>query len=140
MSKFPLNDTWKKQHAKLVTAAIKRGKISSVNVGARTGNVYFAENPQTVIKNIPFASGINVAQVSVGMDCKVDTFNETNPNNMVIAYVTGQSASPSTILVPAAVPGSSSATGTPGQVSWDASYFYICTAVNNWRRIAHSSF
>jgi hypothetical protein len=25
-------------------------------------------------------------------------------------------------------------TGTPGQISYDASYIYICTATNTWKR------
>jgi hypothetical protein len=39
----------------------------------------------------------------------------------------------------ARTPASSSATGNTGEICWDASYLYICTGVNTWRRIAHSS-
>jgi hypothetical protein len=28
----------------------------------------------------------------------------------------------------------SNATGTPGQISWDTNYIYICTATNTWKR------
>ena len=28
----------------------------------------------------------------------------------------------------------SNATGTPGQISWDANYIYVCTATNTWKR------
>jgi len=28
----------------------------------------------------------------------------------------------------------SNATGTPGQICWDANYIYVCTAVNTWKR------
>ena len=34
------------------------------------------------------------------------------------------------------VPGSASATGTAGDISWDASYIYICIATNTWKRVA----
>ena len=34
------------------------------------------------------------------------------------------------------VPVSASATGTAGMISWDASYIYICTAANTWKRVA----
>ncbi|MCW5738474.1 MAG: hypothetical protein KIS73_30410, partial [Enhydrobacter sp.] len=37
-------------------------------------------------------------------------------------------------------PGSSSADGQPGMVTWDASYLYICTASNSWKRIALAAF
>lgn len=33
-------------------------------------------------------------------------------------------------------PASSSATGTAGTIAWDASYIYICTATNTWKRVA----
>jgi hypothetical protein len=39
----------------------------------------------------------------------------------------------------ARTPASASATGNTGEICWDASYLYICTGVNTWRRIAHSS-
>ena len=31
---------------------------------------------------------------------------------------------------------SSTATGYPGEICWDASYLYICTAVDTWSRVA----
>jgi hypothetical protein len=35
-----------------------------------------------------------------------------------------------------ATPASASAAGTVGTMSWDASYIYICTATNTWKRVA----
>lgn len=40
----------------------------------------------------------------------------------------------------AATPATSSAAGTPGQVSFDASYLYVCVAKNSWKRIALGAF
>ena len=34
------------------------------------------------------------------------------------------------------VPASATATGTQGQIAFDASYIYICTATNTWKRVA----
>lgn len=39
----------------------------------------------------------------------------------------------------ARTPASASATGNTGEICWDASYLYICTATNTWRRIAHAT-
>lgn len=40
-------------------------------------------------------------------------------------------------LVPrTAVPATATSSGRQGQVAWDASYFYVCTATNTWRRVA----
>ena len=39
----------------------------------------------------------------------------------------------------AAAPASASATGTAGQIAYDADYLYVCTATDTWRRVAHST-
>lgn len=39
----------------------------------------------------------------------------------------------------AKTPSSASDTGTQGQVAWDSSYMYVCTATNTWRRVAHAT-
>ncbi len=36
-------------------------------------------------------------------------------------------------------PASAAATGTAGQIRWDADYIYVCTAANNWKRVAISN-
>ena len=36
----------------------------------------------------------------------------------------------------AQTPASAGATGTQGQIAWDASYIYVCTATNTWKRVA----
>uniref|UniRef100_UPI002618F49B hypothetical protein n=1 Tax=uncultured Rhizobium sp. TaxID=155567 RepID=UPI002618F49B len=42
-------------------------------------------------------------------------------------------------LVSKAAPASATAAGVTGEVRWDASYIYLCTATNTWRRIAHAT-
>ena len=39
----------------------------------------------------------------------------------------------------ARTPASATATGTAGEICWDANYIYVCTATNTWRRTALSS-
>ena len=36
----------------------------------------------------------------------------------------------------AKTPASASATGTTGEIAWDANYIYVCTATNTWKRTA----
>lgn len=43
------------------------------------------------------------------------------------------------ILTVGSAPASASASGTTGQLAYDGSYLYICTATNTWRRIAHAT-
>jgi hypothetical protein len=33
-------------------------------------------------------------------------------------------------------PASATATGTAGDICWDASYIYVCVAANTWKRVA----
>jgi hypothetical protein len=42
-------------------------------------------------------------------------------------------------VVNSKTPASSSDTGTAGDICWDSSYIYICTATNTWRRVAHAT-
>jgi hypothetical protein len=44
------------------------------------------------------------------------------------------------LIVTAAAPASSTATGTAGMFRWDGTYIYICTAANTWKRAALSTF
>jgi hypothetical protein len=37
-------------------------------------------------------------------------------------------------------PASSSANGSIGEICWDTSYIYVCTATNTWKRIALTTF
>jgi hypothetical protein len=39
----------------------------------------------------------------------------------------------------AKTPATSGATGTTGEIAWDADYIYICTATNTWKRAAIST-
>lgn len=86
MGVHPLNQTWKEQQKKLVRATFKKAFVNAVNVSMNTVDVYFAENPQTVIRNIPVASNVTLSSGMVGKRCRVDLFDETNPSDMVMAY------------------------------------------------------
>jgi len=39
----------------------------------------------------------------------------------------------------AKTPASATATGTTGEIAWDANYIYVCTATNTWKRVAIST-
>jgi hypothetical protein len=41
--------------------------------------------------------------------------------------------------VQSGTPASAAATGTAGQIRWDADYIYVCTATNTWKRVAIST-
>ena len=43
------------------------------------------------------------------------------------------------LITPTATPASATAAGVAGQWAWDASYIYICTSTNTWRRVEHNT-
>ena len=138
MPNHTFNSIWKQQNSKLQPATSKRGIISAVNVGAKTADVCFTQNPQTVVRSIPISGSINPATLTAGMQVGVDTYNETSPNSMVITYAIGQTP-PVTGIPLVGVPSSASSAGQVGQIACSSTYFYICYAKNTWRRVAVSS-
>lgn len=44
-----------------------------------------------------------------------------------------------TISVGTKTPATSGAAGVTGEISWDATYIYVCIATNTWRRIAYAA-
>ena len=61
--------------------------LTVTNSGTVTANIFFAENPQTVVKNVPIAIGINASSIAQGQRAKVDLFSEIKSSAMVIAFV-----------------------------------------------------
>jgi hypothetical protein len=47
--------------------------------------------------------------------------------------ISGNVSIPNSLVIPTGTK-ASNATGTTGQISYDASYIYICTATNTWKR------
>lgn len=86
MSEKALNQTWRQQQARLVKATFKKGFINAVYISSGTVDVYYAENPQTIIRNIPVATHITLSSALVGKRCRIDLFDETNPSDSVLAY------------------------------------------------------
>jgi hypothetical protein len=67
-------------------------------------------------------------------------FNNVNAVDWVFANGNTQRfrvlASGGGIVVPSFSPASSSASGIAGQIAWDGSFIYVCTATNTWERVA----
>lgn len=89
MSIIPPNDTFKKQQNKLVRANLKKGFVNAVHVGSRTVDIYYADNPQTIVKNIPIAASIDISVPAalIQKKCALLLFDETNPNDCVLLCV-----------------------------------------------------
>jgi hypothetical protein len=67
----------------------------------------------------------NSGGVGIGVSAEPTALLDVNANTMRLRT--------------ARTPATASSAGNAGDICWDASYLYICTATNTWRRIAHST-
>lgn len=65
-------------------------------------------------------------------------FGRVNSNTIINA--TFQANTANVRFTIQSTPANSTANGLHGQIKWDASYLYVCTANNNWKRVALTSF
>lgn len=64
------------------------------------------------------------ADLLLTLDDSADALKKVLPDNLGVGKIkTG-------------TPASAGATGVAGQIRWDASFIYICTATNTWKRVA----
>ena len=77
----------RKANDRTSSASFKRGIISAIYSGSFTADIIILGNTQTILKNVSLSSAINIQTVKVGMKCRIDMFDETNPNDCVVAYV-----------------------------------------------------
>lgn len=98
--------------------------LTSLAGASAVGNIYYRSGAGTWS---PVALGPNLA-LSAG------SLSVTG------VAVTGGAANFSSHSVSGSTPSSSTATCTAGQITWDASYLYVCTATNTWKRSALSTF
>jgi|GEM_PF-3784291 len=80
------------------------------------------------------AGGSGLGQIPSAADLRVNLGLGTS-DAQTFGAITGTSLRVTTARTPA----SATAAGNVGEIAWDASYFYICTATNTWRRTAHAS-
>lgn len=74
--------------------------------------------------------GPNNQQITTGATFDLDTWVP----NQVINWL------PLVTLLLSTAPATSSSQGTTGQFAFDASFLYVCVALNTWKRVAISSF
>jgi hypothetical protein len=91
--RVPYNEIYKNQTSKLVPAMNKKAIIARINSSAHTVDIYYPNNPQTIIKNIQVASGVDMSKLLVGGQCKIDLFDEANPKDIIVSYAYNNSKS-----------------------------------------------
>ncbi len=88
--RVPSNKVFERQQKNLVPATYKKGIINSIYPQSWTADVQIVGNVQTLLKSIPLASHVNANFVKPGDKCRVDAFDESSPNDMVVAYIYGR--------------------------------------------------
>lgn len=68
----------------------RRAIIESVNLSQWSADVRVIGGTQSIIKSVPMSSAIT-SLVTAGDLCVLDLFDETNPNDCIIAYTYGKS-------------------------------------------------
>jgi ribose 5-phosphate isomerase RpiB len=97
--------------------------VSSSDVRLKAGSQLAFSNNASFASN-PASSGIE--QVSGGVLRVTD--GGSNTADLIVRNLR--------MSAPTLVPASASATGSEGQIAWDADYIYICTATDTWKRVA----
>jgi len=114
--------------ATLSTVDIAAGEIDGTNIGANT--------PATgAFSTLSSTGTATLATVDINAGA-IDGTNigASTPGTGVFSALTtsGDSVTIQTTQTPA----SASATGTAGEIAWDADYIYVCVASNTWKRVA----
>lgn len=79
----------------------------------------------------------SVAQIVAAYDASNYATHTVSSGGNLTLNVTGSRITLSdTLNIPTATPASAGAAGTAGDIAWDASYIYICTAASTWKRVA----
>jgi hypothetical protein len=135
---------------------IERLRIDSsgnVGIGTSSPTVNFEVRDSTNGANLLVGGSgtLNIMRVwggaadalSIGTNGTEGIYLDTSANVLIGTNTSGASklvvADDSIQINTAKTPASAAATGTTGEFAWDASYFYICTATNTWRRVAHAT-
>ena len=87
--KLPYHEIVKRTNKKDIVDYYKKGIISVVYKNSWTADVLILGNNSTVLKNIPMSSAVP-SSVMAGDRCKIDMFDESNPDDIVVAYTYGR--------------------------------------------------
>ena len=111
------------------------GKIDDASDGSEDGIIEFANikaGSQTITARLKSDELQLLNSTGLTVDGRVGIFT-TSPTGAL------DIDSDSIRLRQSKTPSSSSATGTAGEIAWDANYIYICVATDTWKRVAIST-
>lgn len=77
------------ENKKRSPSSYKKGIIVNVHSDSWTADINIIGDYQSLIKNVSLSSGVS-SDVRAGDKCRLELFDESNPNDMVIAYLYGR--------------------------------------------------
>lgn len=107
------------------------GAQSSTYIGSRCRGKNNSDSNSTVIGADAIGDGANTTVLGTSST----TQTKLHGTSTSVGIISGNRLR----IVTAKTPSSATDTGTTGDICWDASYLYICTATNTWRRVAHAT-
>lgn len=120
-------------------ASVNIAAGQSLQIGANTDSYYTtASNNGLQFHRANSTSYVDQSGLggSLALRCSVSAGGDTT----VLTLSPSAATFGKTIVVPSVAPATSSATGTAGSITWDASYLYVCVSASSWRRVALSTF
>lgn len=81
----------------------RKGIVSRINFETWTADIQVIGDTQSVVKNVPLSGGIPLS-ISVGDRCGLQTFDESNPDDIIVSFVYGRRLRPLTSAGSASIP------------------------------------
>lgn len=129
---------WDSTQQYINPGAFFNASISGTTMTVTTFN-YGPIYPGMLITGSGVTTGTTVVNQLTGTTGQTGTYTVSASQTVAATNITAIYRMPLTAALPN-VPLSATAAGRTGQIASDASWLYICTASNTWRRVALSSF
>ena len=91
---YGYNELNKKINDKNIPSSWKKGIIVKINEVTWTADVQIIGSINTVARNVPISLAVATLDIQINDKCKLDVFDESNSNDMVIAYTYGRRPAP----------------------------------------------
>jgi hypothetical protein len=122
--------TWRVAQIQRAAKSLQIGGVLNDAGSVANTSITVVRNGVT-IDNIQFATGSSSERFRIDSSGRL-LVGTSSDSGGALLQVNGDRIRVGTAKTPA----SASATGTAGEICWDASYIYVCTATNTWKRTA----
>jgi hypothetical protein len=103
------------------------GTSNALKITGGSANIIFGFTAASATANIANSLGGIDFTTLAGIRLSIGSGGNVTINSPTAGYALG---------IPTKTPASAAATGTAGNISWDANFIYVCTAANTWKRVA----